>query len=358
MSIFVAAVDGMTSHDAGDVTRLETIFLTQEGVVGETGDDLKVEAQDTPDMTVKVNPGSCFVLRDAYSSNTNELKFWKVVVDANTNVTIPTSDPSDARIDLICVKVDTGASPDATASNVATLVNVEGTPAGSPSAPAVPNNHLKLAEVSVPASDTTIESGQITDYRTFIGLQLPYNEGYRNKNTQGNLGSRFYEDSAGNPIIESGISGGSLKIDLSQNKLQHKGKAGDSYSDVGDVTKTGSETLTNKTLDIILAYFNSEVDNGNSGASKTIDWGSGNKQKITLTDDASLTFTDPPGPCSLILVMVQDGTGSRNPSWPASVKWTSNGTEPTWSTGAGDIDIVAFYFDGTNYYGEASTDFA
>lgn len=103
--------------------------------------------------------------------------------------------------------------------------------------------------------------------------------------------------------------------------------------------------------------FSSEVDNGNSGASDTIDWGAGNKQKSTLTDDCTFTFTDPSKPCNLILVLVQDGTGSRDPSWPASVKW-ADGTEPTWSTGASDIDIVAFYFDGTNYYGQAATNFS
>lgn len=228
MSILVAAVDGMTSHDAGDVTRLETVFLSQEGVVGVTGDDLLVEAQDTPDLTVQVASGSCFVLRDAHADNDNTLKFWKVIVTASENVTIPAADPSNPRIDLICVKIDTGASPDATASNVATLVNVEGTAAGSPSAPAVPNNHLELAQVSVPASDTTIEGGQITDTRTFIGLQLPYAHGYRLKDTAGSLDAQVYESSAGVVIIKGAKSGGSVEIDQVNNKIQFKPGGGTS----------------------------------------------------------------------------------------------------------------------------------
>lgn len=105
------------------------------------------------------------------------------------------------------------------------------------------------------------------------------------------------------------------------------------------------------------AYFDAEYDNGNSGAADTIDWGNGNKQKSTLTDNATFTFTNPGGACNVVLNLVQDGTGSRNPTWPASVKW-AGGSEPTWSTGAGAIDIVSFYFDGTNYYGAANIGFS
>lgn len=105
------------------------------------------------------------------------------------------------------------------------------------------------------------------------------------------------------------------------------------------------------------AYFDAEVDNGNSGTEKTIDWTAGNKQKITLTDNCTFTFTAPSGVCNLILKVVQDGTGSRTITWPSSVKWVS-GTAPTLSTSANAIDIVSFYYDGTNYFGQVSTSFS
>ena len=41
------------------------------------------------------------------------------------------------------------------------------------------------------------------------------------------------------------------------------------------------------------AAFSSEYDNGKSGTSKTIDWNNGNKQRITLTGNCTLTFTAP-----------------------------------------------------------------
>ncbi len=100
-----------------------------------------------------------------------------------------------------------------------------------------------------------------------------------------------------------------------------------------------------------------EVDNGNSGTADTIDWNAGQKQKSTLTGAVTFTFTAPQGPCNLILKLVQGGTGSYNPTWPAAVKWPG-ATEPTWSTAVGAVDIVSFYYDGTNYYAQAGIGFA
>lgn len=104
------------------------------------------------------------------------------------------------------------------------------------------------------------------------------------------------------------------------------------------------------------AYFDDEVDNGDSGAADTIDWTKGNKQLSTLTGNCTFTFTPPGGKCNLILRLVQDDTGGRTVTWPATVKWPS-ATAPTLSAGAADVDIIAFYWNGTNYYGVASLDF-
>jgi hypothetical protein len=123
------------------------------------------------------------------------------------------------------------------------------------------------------------------------------------------------------------------------------------------VADTGLVTCALGLKSTTQAYFGSEVDNGNSGAADTVDWTAGNKQKSTLTDNCTFTFTAPGGPCDLTLRLIQDGTGSRNPVWPATVKW-AGGAEPTWSTAASAVDIAAFYFDGTNYYGVGHIGFA
>lgn len=90
----------------------------------------------------------------------------------------------------------------------------------------------------------------------------------------------------------------------------------------------------------------------------TIDWKLGNKFYFTFGAQAdTFTFTAPSNPCNLILILKQDGTGSRIPTFPASVLW-SGGSMPTFTTGANAVDIVAFYYDGTNYFGVETLDFS
>jgi hypothetical protein len=102
-----------------------------------------------------------------------------------------------------------------------------------------------------------------------------------------------------------------------------------------------------------LAFFDAEVDNGNSGAADTIDWTAGNKQKSTLTANVTYTFTAPTGPCNLIFKLVQNATGGFGATWPAPVTWL--GTEPTWTDGgANKTIIVAMYYDGTTYWGQGT----
>lgn len=98
-----------------------------------------------------------------------------------------------------------------------------------------------------------------------------------------------------------------------------------------------------------VAYF-TEVNDGNSGTSDTIDWSTGNKHRSTLTDNVTYTFTDPPGPTNLILFLKQDGGGGNTVTWPASVKW-AGGSAPVITSAASSEDIISFYFNGTNYYG-------
>jgi len=55
--------------------------------------------------------------------------------------------------------------------------------------------------------------------------------------------------------------------------------------------------------------------------------------------------------------MVQDGTGGRTVTWPATVKW-AGGVQPTWVTTANAINVATFFYDGTNYLGAGNTGFA
>jgi hypothetical protein len=109
-----------------------------------------------------------------------------------------------------------------------------------------------------------------------------------------------------------------------------------------------------------LAYF-IEFDNGNSGTSKTIDWtANGNKQKITTTGSCTVTFTNPTGPCNLIIRIVHEAsTTAYTYTWPATVKWPSGSSGKLATTNtSGSVDIVSFYFDGTNYNAQGAANFS
>ena len=126
-------------------------------------------------------------------------------------------------------------------------------------------------------------------------------------------------------------------------------------SDVGAVSKSG-DSMTGA-LGMAQVYFNSQIDAGNSGTGKTINWTSGNKQRVTMTGTCTFAFTAPAGPTNLLLLVQQDATGNRQANWPASVKW-AGGVKPNLSAAANAVDIIGFYFDGTTYYASLSPNFA
>jgi hypothetical protein len=103
------------------------------------------------------------------------------------------------------------------------------------------------------------------------------------------------------------------------------------------------------------AHYDTYINNTSSGGAATIPWPHANKQKLTLSENVTLTFEAPGGPCSLVLEVIQDST-ARTIAWPATVKWPS-GDAPTLSTGSGDIDILTFFYNGTTYYGGYLYDF-
>lgn len=126
--------------------------------------------------------------------------------------------------------------------------------------------------------------------------------------------------------------------------------------------RVGDTVLVNVNRDLVnarTASFGSEYANGSqAGPSYTIDWNNGQKQTITLTGNiTSLTLSAPPGVGNFLLRIVQCPVGSRTITWPGSVKWPG-GTAPVLTTAGNAEDIVTFYYNGTNYYGVASLNFA
>jgi hypothetical protein len=104
--------------------------------------------------------------------------------------------------------------------------------------------------------------------------------------------------------------------------------------------------------------FNSEASSTGVGA-QTIDWSAAQKRVFTFSSNATatFTFTAPAGVCNLTLRVVQFSTGGQTVTWPATVKWVG-GAAPTLTATNSAVDIVTFLWNGTNYYGVASLNFA
>lgn len=131
--------------------------LQSSGVAGTPDStDLKVTA-DSSGMSVKVAAGFAIVRGHAYRS------------DAQETLTI-TASATNPRRDLVVLRLDPS-------TNSITLAVKAGTPAASPTDPALTQTEndvfeIALARVEVPANAVTITSSNVLDRRTFIGSQF------------------------------------------------------------------------------------------------------------------------------------------------------------------------------------------
>jgi len=121
---------------------------------------------------------------------------------------------------------------------------------------------------------------------------------------------------------------------------------------VSVVTATGSATMTNKTIEAgtFTNGYTEETVTANTSTAYTIDLANGSVQILTLTGNCTFTFPTATAGKSLILLLLQDGTGSRTATWPSSVKWPSS-TAPTITATASKGDKYVFTADGTYWWG-------
>jgi hypothetical protein len=91
---------------------------------------------------------------------------------------------------------------------------------------------------------------------------------------------------------------------------------------------------------------------GNSGTAVTLNWNDGNIQTVTMTGNATFTFSNPQSGASYQIIITQDATGSRTITWP-TIKW-KGGVVPTLTGTANSIDIVTLTYDGASYFGTIS----
>jgi len=135
------------------------------GIIGSSS--LAVTQNAPAGMSVRIASGWAAIV----GTTTTNMGVYTVFNDATTVATITAADPTNPRIDLVCVTVRdafySGANNDVIFNVVA------GTPAGSPVAPATPANSIALATVAVAANASTIVTADITDVRVLVTTNIP-----------------------------------------------------------------------------------------------------------------------------------------------------------------------------------------
>ena len=215
--------------------------------------------------------------------------------DAATVVAITTANPTNPRIDLVCMTVQdayyTGAS-----NNVIFQV-VAGTPASSPVVPSTPANSIALAQVAVAAGALSITTANITDLRVAVTTNIP---------ESGDISAVV----AGTGLQGGGTSG---SVTLAINTAV-----------TADLTT--AQTLTNKTLTSPLINLGINAQTGTTYTTVLAD----NGKLVTQTNASAITTTIPPNssvayPVGAQINVVQLGAGQVTFAQGAGVTIVSTG---------------------------------
>jgi len=145
--------------------------LSMQGIIATTGiigtSSCAVTQNSPAGMSVLVAAGWGAIVGTT-QANMGVYQFYN---DASAIATITTANPSNPRIDRVCITVS-DAYYTGSLNQVAINV-VAGTPAASPTAPAIPANSISLATIAVAAGATSILTANITDTRVNVTTNLP-----------------------------------------------------------------------------------------------------------------------------------------------------------------------------------------
>ena len=107
-------------------------------------------------------------------------------------------------------------------------------------------------------------------------------------------------------------------------------------------------TLSNGAIKAIkTATFNSQTTIATTTGAITINWTTAQNQLQTEpTGTITYTFTAPPGPCHLQLIINSDGTSTaQTVNWPGTLTWMGS----TWAGANNKKAVINIWYDGTNY---------
>lgn len=145
------------SYSANTDRQLIGSIVPVAGVV----EGFSVIQSPTPSMSISVTAGKAFVSGSIVSNQ----GMYNVVNDSPVSLTIPASNATNPRRDIIVVTVN-----DADVSGTVNSVNfqvISGTPSTSPSSPSTPASSILLASIFVAAGASSIVTTAISDRRVF-----------------------------------------------------------------------------------------------------------------------------------------------------------------------------------------------
>ena len=278
--------------------------LTTQALWATTGiikaSSLAVTANSPVGMSVLVAEGWAAIVGDIQPA----MGTYVAYNDDTVTLTITTANPTNPRIDLVCMTVND--SYYAVGADNVVLQVIAGTPAGSPVAPATPDNSIALATVAVSAGALSINSGNITDLRVLVTTNIP---------EVGDISSVI----AGTGLSGGGSSGAvTLAIDTAvtvdkttaQTLTNKDLTSGTNTFPTSLATLTGTETLTNKTLTSPLINLGINTQTGTTYTTVLSD----NGKLITQANASAIATTIPPNssvtyPVGAQLNFVQLGAG-------------------------------------------------
>lgn len=313
MTVNVSIRNNMTSADEADLLGLTNDLISTSGGIVNTGD---MAVSPSSGLTVSVAAGVMYT----YISSLTSL--YRVVNTGAVSLTHASNSSGSTRIDIICVKFDPAATPDPTASNVASLLIVQGTPGAG--VPATPANHYKLAEVTVTNGAASISGGNITDSRSIFTLASGLTSGFvtpsntvtmTNKTlTSPKIGTTIL-DTNGNEVLDitptaSAVNELEIVNAATGNAPKIRAKGDDANIDFEAAGKGTGKFKANTTY--------GDITSDADAATITLDCSVTNRHEITpLAGNRTLALSNYSKGQFIIVDIPQDGTGSRTiTQWP------------------------------------------
>jgi hypothetical protein len=151
--------------------------------------------------------------------------------------------------------------------------------------------------------------------------------------------------------------GGTGAVEINPNSLTGTGglavfSGGVSPVFVGGINGSGVVSGASASISGAVAgkqFTDTIVTGGSSGSAVTVNWAAGAIQTYSLTANCTFTMSGAAAGQTVTLFITQ-GSGAYTATWSPTANWPSS-TAPTITTTSGKVDVISFFYDGSNYWG-------